>query len=185
MMHSKFLSLVAFSIIIFILPQSAISQNLTMNIQGECMDYNVTVFLEGFGTGCYDVKIDATTPAGRVGEIYDPREGWKSSFYYVNEGLCIQEDPSQSNLTHNKTFLLRILSSSPQVSFKGTVRHGSVTWGTGYQDVVQDCPPSSPMIMTDQQFFLSVLTVILVILAGLVIYKRIMNREETVKKKGK
>ncbi len=182
MMISRILSVAAFLIFTLILNHSALSQEVSMGIEGECMDYNVTVFLDGFGTGCYDVKIDVTTPAGRVGEIYDPREGWKSSFYYVNEGFCIQEDTNQ---TENKTFLLRATTSSGQISFSGTVRHGSVTWNTGYHDIVQDCPSSSPMIMTDQQFFLAILSVVLVILAGLVIYKRIMNREETTEKKEK
>jgi hypothetical protein len=149
----------------------AVSQNISMSIQGKCKEYEVTLVLENFEIACYDVKIDVTTPAGRVGEIYDPRQGWKSSFFYIREDFCVEV----ANETLNKTYHVRANTISPKLYFAGLVRHGSSTWETGFQEVTQECP-EIPKGQIDPIFWLVVLVVMVVILAGLVAHAKITRK---------
>jgi hypothetical protein len=139
-------------------------EGLSLDIQGECKEYNVTLFLLGFMEGCYDVKIDVTTPAGRVGEIFDPREGWKSSFFYVKGDFCIEE----LGIT-NRTYKLRIVSNSGVLNFAASARSGSRSWSTGYYPVTQDCPQGMGG-EAGVTFWLGILLGMVVIVSGLVFY---------------
>lgn len=151
---------------LFFLPP-VLSEEASMLVVGTCREYNATVSLEGFEAGCYDVKVDVTTPAGRVGRIFDPREGWKSSFFYVRGDLCV-EDAAQNV---SKTYRLSAETSSGNLNFRGTVRYGEKTWEAGVQEKVQDCPEAFP---GDEgpAFWLVVLSSMLVILIGLAIHKK-------------
>ena len=122
-------------LIMLVLVPLASAQSVSLDVQGSCREFNVTVTLADFGEGCHDVKIDVTTPAGRVGRIYDPRSGWKSSIYYVNEGFCVSDGENASRIFH-----VFADTSYNELSFKGSVRHGSLTWDTGYYDIRGSCP---------------------------------------------
>ena len=121
-------------ILLFFVP-SAFAQTASLGIEGTCREFNVTVSLHDFSEGCYDVKVDVTTPSGRVGRVFDPREGWKSSVYYVNNGLCIGNGQSGSG-----TFQLLADTRSTGLNFRGTVRQGSRTWDTDYHNIINACP---------------------------------------------
>ena len=156
--------------LLFIIPTS-LGQEVSLDIEGECREFNVTVFLNDFGAGCYDIKIDVTTPAGRVGRIFDPREGWKSSIYYVNEGFCIEEGQNES-----KIFQVFADTSYNELSFKGSVRHGSLTWNTGYYDITGNCPEAEPH--SDIVVIFIIIISIEIMLLGYVIFDILRRRGE-------
>ena len=66
------------SVSLFLLVQTTAGQEVSLDISGDCQEYSVTLSASGLDNGCYDAKIDITSPSGRVGEIYDPQKGWKS-----------------------------------------------------------------------------------------------------------
>lgn len=147
-----------FFLILFLPPVQA--QELTMDVEGSCIYYNVRIKAEGFERGCYDVKIDAKSPAGRIGEVYDPREGWKSSFYYIKDGFCITGERTYKDFkfmakTHN------------DFSFVAGLKMGSRTWISEYYDVKQNCPQQTEI---PEYFFLGALLAVMIMLAGLVLY---------------
>jgi hypothetical protein len=160
----KILFVLVVSALVLIPGVSGEGEALGMDIQGVCRNYNVTLSLYGFPEGCYDVKIDVTSPAGRVGEIFDPREGWKSSFFYIREGFCVEE----SEGVVKNIYRLRTDSSSGVLNFAGSLRFGSRSWQTGYYSILQDCPEGFDE--AGPAFWLGVLLALVVIASGLVFY---------------
>ena len=144
---------------LFLIP-SVLSESVSLDIVGVCREYNVTVNLEDFESACYDVKVDVTTAVGRIGRIYDPKEGWKSSFFYLDEGICVENG--------NASGVFRVMAdtNSPVINFKGSVRADSKTWESDFFERVQDCPQVFPE--ESLVFWLAVLVPIAVILAGIV-----------------
>jgi|GEM_PF-4431431 len=137
----------------------ALAQELTLEVNGSCIDYNVKLIAEDFEKGCYDVKIDVKTPEGRVGEIYDPNEGWKSSYYYIKDGFCNQE-------SYYKNFELKV-GTKKDFSFVASLKSSSRVWTSDYYEVKQNCPKES---LEPENFFLAVLIVVLILLAGITFY---------------
>ena len=113
--------------------------------------------------------IPVTSENGRVGRIYDPKEGWKSSFFYVREGVCV-EDGNGSRI-----FRVRADTNSPVINFRGSVRTDSKTWDSESFERVQDCPRVFPE--SDLVFWLAVLVPIAVILAGIVWHARVTREK--------
>ena len=165
------LSLFFLGALILLIP-SVQSQSAELDIEGTCQSFNATVSLQAFGPGCYDVKIDVTSPEGRVGEIFNPRQGWTSSFFYVKEGICITEE--QANETANATYELRTPSSPTQMTFTGRVRQDARVWDTNQLTFTQDCPPLSGL-PGDSTVFLTAALVMLIILIGIVLYVKVLR----------
>ena len=84
------LSLFLLGALILLIP-GVQGQTVQLDIEGTCQSFNATVSLQAFGPGCYDVKIDVTSLEGRVGEIFNPRQGWTSSFFNVHAGSAVDE----------------------------------------------------------------------------------------------
>ena len=121
---------------------------------------------EGFEEACYDVKIEAVSPSGR-GSIYDPREGWKSSFYYISEALCNGTGSFQLKTDDSET-----------LHFLAKLRLGGNVWQSSYHEVQQDCP------QTDVLFIFAVALVVVLILLSLVTwYVKAGNKTKKTKKK--
>ncbi len=125
-----------FLLFMFVFSSVALAQNIKLDIDGSCKEYNVTLTASDISAGCYDAKIDMTTPSGRIGRIFDPREGWKSSIYFVNEALCVNTTEA------NRTFQLVTESTYENVNFAAKLRFGSNTWQSSYYEIKQDCPGS-------------------------------------------
>ena len=134
----------------------ASAQNISLTIEGECHEFNVTLKAVNLEEGCYDVKIEALSPESNS-EIFDPRKGWKSSFYYVDDGYCGGE----------KTFRIRT-DSDQDLNFVAKLRRGQKTISSGYYEVKQNCPEEREMDV--EYFFLVSLISILMILIGITIY---------------
>ncbi len=155
----KTIMLIAF--LLFVLPVHA--QNISLDIQGNCIEYNVTLVAAGLEEGCYDVKIDVTTQRGR-GEIFDPRQGWKSSFYYINEILCLENTTETS-----RTFQLRA-PLGDEVNFMAKLKSVSGTWESSYYTVEEKCP--STLLDEISTAVIAALAVILILLSAVTFYVR-------------
>ncbi len=153
--------LLIFFLIFFMPLAQAQSEKITMDVKGSCVDYNVTLKTEGFENGCYDVKIDVKTlGTGRIGEIYDPMEGWKSSFYYIKDGFCVNGEKDR------KDFMVRAKTYG-DFSFVASLKMNSRTWTSDYYDVKQKCPQQTEK---PGYFFLGALVAVLFLVAGLALY---------------
>lgn len=151
--------LIAAIVSLVLLTATAAAQNVSMDISGTCLDYDVTVYMEDFAPECYDVKIDVTNTAGRVGEIFDPREGWKSTMYYVDEDFCVSGGQLQGT-----TYKVRVDTNEKDLSFKASVRHRNKVVSSEYYDFEQDCL----VIQESNYFWLIVVVVALVLVLALV-----------------
>ncbi|MCK4635118.1 MAG: hypothetical protein KAT37_04550 [Candidatus Aenigmarchaeota archaeon] len=137
------------------------SEKITMDVKGNCIDYEVTLKAEGFENGCYDVKIDVKTAGGgRAGEIYDPMEGWKSSYYYIKDGFCVNKEKDQ------KDFIVRA-KTYKDFSFVAILKMNSRSWTSDYYEIKQNCPQQTEK---PEYFFLGALVAVLVLVAGLALY---------------
>ncbi|MCX6818957.1 MAG: hypothetical protein NT129_03060 [Candidatus Aenigmarchaeota archaeon] len=159
---TSLLAFLSFLIIFSILSSTVFAQEISLDIQGTCKEYNVTLTATGID-GCYDVKIELTSPDSITGSIFDPREGWKSSFFFIDEALCI-------NATASKTFAMRTDSTSATINFEAKLRpvsEAEVAWESGYYIFKQKCPP----VADDTMFVILVaLIVVLVLLAAVTLY---------------
>jgi len=120
-------------------PEVILDHNITMSIQGICEDFNVTIYASGFESGYYDVKVDVFHPTqGRVGRIYDPTEGWKSSIYYVDMALQIFDNTTNAS----GVFEINAETRLDELNFQVKLRKASETWESEYFMFLQDCPES-------------------------------------------
>ena len=148
---------------IFLFLPCVLAQDITLEIEGSCADYNVTVIATGFEESCYDLKIDITTIEGRVGEIFDPWQGWKSSYFYIKEGFCVgTEDEIRSESYKVRT------DSKEKLNFLAKLKHDSKVWDTTYYEVEQDCLKAD-----DDSLFLVSLIVILILSSLIMFYVKI------------
>jgi len=136
-------------ILLFLIPVAK-AQEIEFEVTGTCIEYEVKV--KANVSKCYDVKIDLKAPEG--GEVYDPKEGWKSANYYIINGLCEPEKTFRVRVNTRKDFLLGV-----------NLRRGSKVLKSEYVEVKQSCPELELSI-----FFLVSLIIILILLIGLALY---------------
>lgn len=131
---------------------------------GSCVDYEVTLTLDDYENGYYDVKIDIFTPEGsRIGEIYDPIKGWKSSYYYVEDAIKIQGDKNY------ETFKIRA-NTHKDFTIQISIRKDSSIWKSGYHEIKQDCPEIE--LIQPPLFLMAVMITVLILVAGIALYIR-------------
>ncbi|MBU0899053.1 MAG: hypothetical protein KKB03_00405 [Nanoarchaeota archaeon] len=146
-------------LIFLIVPLVSAQSDLLLDIEGDCVYYNVTV--SDLEEACYNIKIDVTNENGRVGEVYDPREGWKSSYYYVNE-VCVASGGE---------IKVHVRASEDSIlNFRGTLKSGSSEWQSEYYEIVQNCPKTSAENYPIEYFLLPVLLSTVVVFAVIVLY---------------
>ncbi len=144
-----------FFALLFLVP-TVNAQQFFMDIEGECIDYNITLMVNDIPYDCYDVKIDAIVPDKRVGEIYDPIEGWKSSYYYIKDGYCVGKENNYMFRAH----------TSEDLNFIAKIKVGSETLTSDYFTVEQNCPGLTEM----SYLFLAMVLSVLFLVAGLTLY---------------
>lgn len=142
------------------------AENIELEIEGNCTNYNATVIARGFKQGCYDTKVDVTSPQGRVGFTYNPRKGWKSSFYYIEDYLCF--DPNQTK--ERKEVKIKV-NTKRNISFKGKLRKNQETWESDYYDIEQNCPKQKPTHEAGIVIIISLIA-LWIILIGITIYHK-------------
>ncbi|MBD3252143.1 hypothetical protein GF386_00235 [Candidatus Pacearchaeota archaeon] len=82
----------------FVMAEENIDFNYPSNIKiGE--EFEITVSLNNFDLGVYDIKIDIKDSGERVARIFDGN--WKSTMYYVNDAIDI-------SVNNNSDFKLKI-----------------------------------------------------------------------------
>ncbi len=145
--------------------------SIMLDINGICKEFNVTVTVDMFDYGYYDVKIDVTNPElGRVGEIYDPVQGWKSSNYYISDGLHVTED------VNSATFHVRANTDEEQLNFLCRLRETTSpwkTWDSEYYNINQSCTTFSGW--GNELTLLLSLLVVLILLAGITLYLKVLK----------
>jgi len=130
-------------------------QYIAVWVDGECKYFNVSILVPGFtGEFCYDVKIDLFDNGKRVGEIYDLNEGWKSSYYYIENALC----------QRNGTFMVRADSQHNLTAIIKLKKPGETTALQAEIKIVQNCR------VNDERVFLVALATILVFLWAITMY---------------
>lgn len=137
----------------------ALSQTVSIQIEGSCMDYKATIKAAGFERGCYDAKVDVSGAGGRTGQISDKGD-WKSSFFYIENGLCVGDENQSA-----ATYALKAGTSAREVVFEGSLRNGTKTWVSEPFTVRQSCPQQDELL-----FLPVVLLVILLLLIGLAVH---------------
>lgn len=156
-----------FPVIVLIFIQPTLAASVSLQIDGYCRDYNVTLTGQGLEATCYDVKIDVTSSSGRAGEILDPREGWKSTFFYIDQDFCMQENQSLSRTYQIRTGMPEILN------FEGILRSEEKFWSTDFIQIAQDCKGHDQL----QLLLLTLVIVVLVMLIGIVVYVKGVTQE--------
>ena len=131
------------------------AQNISFAIDGECHEFNISLSSSGLEEGCYDIKIEALSPSGDS-ETYNPREGWKSSFFYIEKGYC-------GGVEHYKVRT----TSNDDLEFRVKLRKNSTILSSDYYKLKQNCPKN---YQNPEQFFLVVFLSILLILIGITAY---------------
>lgn len=154
--------------------QEEFRPGFTYTIMDFCKTYYVELNIFSSDISCYDVKIDITTPeGGRIGEIFDPREGWKSSYYYVDDDFCIKNN--ESNETH--TYKLRADTEESLIYFQFSIRKNTsseILWESNYFDIEPECIDTE-QYPDDNLFWLGGLIALVVILAGVVLYVKVFR----------
>jgi len=171
-----------FSVSCLLLPtlafaQSQVRDKVTLNITGNCSNYQAFLSAHKLPPQCYDVKVDVTSPGGRVGEVYDPRSGWQSSFFYVKDHICPASEQSNTSVSFNTSVKLRVPHSARDISFRGKLRpstESGPTYETRPHDLTQNCPQQSPTSqeLLPEEITIVSLLVMIVLLAGLAYYRR-------------
>ncbi|MFB6088464.1 MAG: hypothetical protein ABEK36_01655 [Candidatus Aenigmatarchaeota archaeon] len=108
--------------------------NISLVYEGYCKDYNITVLTNNFVRGTYDVKLNVRSgdDSRSSGMVYRPGKGWKSSFYYMEDVLEID------NTGENKTFKVKTNNEEDFV-LVGKIRNGSKTWKSKEYSIKQYC----------------------------------------------
>lgn len=140
------------------------AQQIALLTEGTCVEYNVTIRLDDFEDGRYDVKIDAFNRDGRrVGEIYDPLKGWKSSYFYVTEAVLVDGENNYGN------FQIRV-DTHDDFTIVISAKSQSKTWTSDPYEVVQNCPETE--MAQPPLFFLGLMMVVLLLVVAVTLYTK-------------
>lgn len=118
------------------LPIFSFSFAFDANVKGTCGEFTIT--LHGNETGCWGVKIDAD------GRVFDG--GWKSSFYYIEDGYCDGFGEIKFRSPERETMALIKLRQNNTMIEKGL-------------DLAQDCDESREILVTVVVILLFVLAI--------------------------
>lgn len=144
------LATVTVLLLLLMLP-GGLAADLPLAVEGRCREFTAFVPADR----CGDVKVDVTTADGRVGQVYDPRGGWKSSVYFVQE-VCPQAGQLEVRV--------RTETREPHLFFRASLREGEKMVTSDFVTVEQQCLRTEDVTT----FLLPVLVVILLLVAGVV-----------------
>jgi len=146
-------------ILFFVFVPLVSAQEMAIGVFGNCHDFTVKISTQNFEPGCYDVKIDINSPTGK-GEVYNTEKGWQSSYYYIKGDYCTQGNTS-------KSYKIRV-NTDNDFKFLVKLKLNTTTLISDYYNVHQNCPGEKEI--KPEYFFLVVVSSILIILSGVVVY---------------
>ena len=142
-------------IFLFILSSLAFAQEINIETSGTCREFDVTIAAQL--DGCWDAKIEAP------GELLHP-DGWKSSFFYVNNALCAPETSAQLKI--------RLDAKSDIIaSFK--LRQNNTIIERNFE-INQNCPAE----LSNNEMLLFVAAIIIILAAGVAIYLKMPRKKK-------
>ncbi|MFB6076097.1 MAG: hypothetical protein ABEK17_03045, partial [Candidatus Aenigmatarchaeota archaeon] len=111
-----------------------VEPNISIDYEGHCRDYNITLEASNFGEGIYDVKLNVkdSQNSRSSGMVYKPSMGWKSSFYYIQDIFRIY------NGTGNRTFKVKTNTEEDFILI-GKIRNKTDGWKTKEYQITQYC----------------------------------------------
>lgn len=132
---------------LFIFLSAAIAQEINIEAKGTCKDFDITI--NANLDGCWDTKIEA--PAS----ILHP-DGWKSSFFYVNNALCAPENEVKIKIR---------LDTKDDIVASLKLRQNETIIERNFE-IKQNCASE----LTDEEMLLLVAAIIIILAAGIAIY---------------
>ncbi len=148
--------------IIFLLLLSfvAFSQvpQIDIDVEGACREFDITV--RAAVEDCWDVKIDV------AGVVLHP-DGWKSSFFYINNALCENEAQLKIRLDSKNDMIASL-----------KLRQNETIVEKNFE-LNQNCSEPS-----GRESLFVVLTIIIILAAGIAIYLKKPKKKQIRKKKG-
>ena len=130
-------------IVIFIFPYISYA-HFTASAAGTCRDFDVSITTDE--PGCYDVKIDAAGQALH-------KDGWKSSFFYVENALCDGSGAIKVRFSETKNF-----TTAVKLRQNNTISEVPL-------EISQQCPAG-------EGFVAFAIGIALLLAAGILIYAR-------------
>lgn len=150
------MTLVTVTVFLVLFVPSGAAADIPLRIDGTCREFTAAVTAPA--DGCFDIKVDVTTAQGR-GQVYDPRAGWKSSVFFVEE-QCVNEGQELA-------VYLRAAPGNETLYFKASLRLGNQEWESGFVEVRPTCPVEGVEL-----FLLPVLVAVLLLLVGVAVYQK-------------
>ncbi len=133
--------------VILMLSAAADAQEIdSVETEGNCTDFTVTVIAANLTEGCWDVKLDVP------GQI-ETEDGWKSTFYYKSQALCYPD-------TNSVTVNLQLESRNPVARCTAKLRLDSKVIEKDFE-IQQSCPPP-PESLPDNLILIIVFGIILI-----------------------
>ncbi len=149
MMKVRFFLLMFSFFVLFsiILSSTVFSQQINIQTKGTCKDFDIEI--NANLEGCWDAKAEAP------GELLHP-DGWKSTFFYINNAMCSGEAELKLRLDTKEDFIASL-----------KLRQNSTILEENF-NIDQNCPVD----FSDREFLLLIAAIIIVLAAGIAIYAK-------------
>ncbi len=139
--------LVLFLAMLLAISAATFAQEINIETKGTCKDFDIKI--NANLEGCWDAKVEA------AGEILHP-DGWKSSFFYVNNAMCSGEAELKLKLNTKDDVIASL-----------KLRQNTTILERDFE-INQNCPTE----LTDKEFLLLIAAIIIILAAGIAIYAK-------------
>ena len=154
-----FLLMFSFFILFSILP-AAVSQQIDIQAKGTCKEFDIIINAQL--DGCWDAKIEAPAMVLHA-------DGWKSSFFYVNNELCAPR---------TQTKLRIMLGTKDDITATLKLRQNDTIIEKDFA-INQSCP----IELTNEEFLLVVAAIIAILALGIAIYTKPKKFKRKIRRK--
>jgi hypothetical protein len=134
-------------LILTFLSSTTFAQEINVETKGTCKDFDVLIKTNL--QGCCDAKVEAP------GQVLHA-DGWKSSFFYVNNAMC-----------NGEAQLKLMLDVKDDVTASLKLRQNTTILEKTFE-IDQKCP----IDFSDREFLLLIAAIIIVLAAGIAIYAK-------------
>jgi len=138
-----------FMSLLFCFALSYITYGISVDVSGNCIDFDVTISADV--DGCYDVKIDTDA------EVLH-NDGWRSSFFYLKDALCSTDNSTtvkiRMNTYDNVTAIAKLRQNRTMIAEEFSIN--------------QNCP----LFVSNEEMFFILILVIITTVSGIFWYER-------------